>query len=274
MKTKLIITITMIFILNISYSQTFTMGKKCRASLEVAQSNLDSKDYQEALNQFNAFSSKCKTKDAKEISAVGKAEAYNGLQNYTEAIKEADIALKITKNKSLNGHFQKAVAQNKTGDIEGSKKSLDRVLELTKNNQNTKERASNYALMAALYERQMNNLDSAQVYLNKAKELDPYNVDFLIQEGTMYSTTRNFNQAFSSYDKALEMEPDNYELALARSNTRLRMLENKYDTKKAQELRELMSSNEKEDLCKDLNKAKSLGYKDMNRDLFTALICN
>jgi hypothetical protein len=52
------------------------------------------------------------------------------------------------------------------------------------------------------------------------------------------------------------------------------MMEDKYGTKKAQELRMKMSSEEKTMLCTDLNKAKSLGYKDMNRELFMALICN
>ena len=123
------------------------------------------------------------------------------------------------------------------GDIVGSKKSLNSVMKLTENNKNITQRASNYALMAALYERQLNETDSAQIYLDKAKALDPNNVNILIQEGSMYSTKKDFVRAFESYDKAQNMEPENIELSISRSNTRLRMMEEKYGTKKAQELR-------------------------------------
>jgi tetratricopeptide (TPR) repeat protein len=274
MKIKVTFLITLMLACNTLCAQTFTMGKKCRASLETAETALKSQMYDQALEQYSIFSSKCKTKDAKEAAAVGKAEANNGLNNFSEAIAQADIALKVTKNKSLNGHFQKAIAQNKMGDIEGSKKSLNSVMTLTENNQNIKEKATNYALMAALYERQLKEIDSAQIYLNKAKEIDPSNVDFLIQEGTMYSTLNNFTKAFDSYDQAKTMSPENLELAIARSNTRLRMMEDKYGTRKAQELRVKMTSDEMALLCTDLNKSKSLGIKDMNKDMFMALVCN
>jgi len=274
MKIKATFLITLMLVCNTLCAQTFTMGKKCRASLETAETALKSQIYDQALEQYNIFSSKCKTKDAKEAAAVGKAEANNGLNNFSEAIAQADIALKVTKNKSLNGHFQKAIAQNKMGDIEGSKKSLNSVMTLTENNQNIKEKASNYALMAALYERQLNEIDSAQVYLNKAKEIDPNNVGFLIQEGTMYSTLKDFNRAFQSYDVAKALDPNNLELATARTNSRLRMLESKYETSKAQELRSKMTADEKSKVCKDLSTSKALGLNDMNKDLFLALVCN
>ena len=274
MKTKATLVICMALGLNVIYAQTFTMGKKCRASLETAETTLNSQMYDQALEEYSNFSSKCRTKDAKEAAAVGRAEANNGLNNFPEAIIQADIALKVTKGKSLNGHFQKAIAQNKMGDIEGSKNSLNRVIELSENNENIKDRAENYALMAALYERQLSEIDSAQAYLSKAKKLDPNNVNFLIQEGTMYSTLDDFTKAFDSYDQAKNMNPENLELALARSNTRLRMMENKYGTRKAQDLRAKMTSDETALLCGDLQKAKSLGYKDMNRDMFIALVCN
>ena len=271
---RFILSLVLLFFYSMSFSQTFTMGKKCRASLETAHSALKSEMYNEALELFGAFSSKCKTKDAKEAAAIGKAEAFNGLEQYSDAIVEADKALKITKDKSLNGHFQKALAQNKSGDIEGSKTSLERVMALTENNQNISERASNYALIAALYERQLNDIGTAQEYLNKAKQLDPKNINVLIQEGTMYSTIKDFNRAFQIYDSAQVLDPNNLELATARVNSRLRMLEFKYGTTKAQELRNKMTVDEKSLICADLNTSKALGLNDMNKDLFLALICN
>jgi tetratricopeptide (TPR) repeat protein len=250
------------------------MGKKCRAALENAETALKDKNYDESLKLYEGFASKCKTRDAKEVAATGKAASYNGQAQYSQAIAQADIALKISKGKSLEGYFQKAVAQNKTGDIEGSKKSLAQVLKLTENNENTKERASNFALIAALYERQLSEIDSAQSYLDKAKSMDPSNVNYLIQEGTMYSSLSNFDKAFVSYDQAKVMDPNNLELAIARSNTRLRMMDSKYGTSKAQELRTKMTNDEKSLLCSDLTHLLSLGYKDMNKELFVALLCN
>ncbi len=274
MKTNYFFLLATLFVSSSMNSQTFTMGKKCRASLQTAQSAVQSSLYSEALELYDKFSDKCKTKDAKEAAAVGKAEAYNDLNQYDNAIKEADKALKITKDKSLNGHFQKAVALNKSGNILESKKSLEKVMELTENNQNVSERAANYALMAALYERQLNDIGSAQEYLNKAKQLDPNNVNVIIQEGTMYSTLKDFNRAFQCYDAAKSLDPNNLELATARTNTRLRMLESKYGTSKAQELRSKMTTDEKSKVCEDLSASKALGLNDMNKDMFLALVCN
>jgi tetratricopeptide (TPR) repeat protein len=274
MKSKLLLLLLLCFGIHLSQAQTFTMGKKCRAALESAETALKDKNYDEALKLYESFSSKCKTRDAKEAAATGKAASYNGQSQYSEAIAQADIALDVSKGKSLEGYFQKAVAQNKTGDIEGSKKSLAAVLKLTENNENTKERASNFALIAALYERQLSEVDSAQLYLDKAKSMDPTNVNYLIQEGTMYSSLNDFDRAFVSYDKAKLMDPNNLELAIARSNTRLRMMDSKYGTSKAQELRTKMTNDEKSLLCSDLTHLLSLGYKDMNKELFVALLCN
>ncbi len=274
MKAKHLLTLLLCFGITISQAQTFTMGKKCRAALQNAETALKDKNYDEALKLYETFSSKCKTKDAKEAAAIGKAASYNGLSEFSKAISQADIALDVSKGKSLEGYFQKAIAQNKTGDIEGSKKSLSSVLKLTENNENTKERASNYALIAALYERQLNEIDSAQYYLDKAKTMDPKNVNYLIQEGTMYSTLKDFSKAFKSYDEAKLMDPNNLDLAIARSNTRLRMMDEKYGTSKAQELRAKMTNDEKSLLCSDLTHLLSLGYKDMNKELFAALLCN
>lgn len=255
-------------------SQTFTMGKKCRASLEAAQTSLTDQEFETALNAFTEFSSECKTKDAKEAGAAGRAEALNGLGRYPEAIEEADLALKVTKNRSLMGHFQKAIAQSNLGDIEASKKSFQQVLNLTEKNENIAARASNYSIMAALYDRQLQQTDSAQYYLEKAKALDPGNIDYVIQEGSMYAGHKKYTKAFDSYDAAALINPNSQMLYEERANTRLKMMSEKYGTSKAQELRTKMSQSEKTALCEDLNKALSLGLQDMNKDMFAALVCN
>jgi hypothetical protein len=52
------------------------------------------------------------------------------------------------------------------------------------------------------------------------------------------------------------------------------MLESKYGTSKAQELRSKMTADEKSKVCEDLSASKALGLNDMNKDLFLALVCN
>lgn len=256
------------------YAQTFTMGKKCLAALAEAESTLAENMPEKALTLFDEFSSKCKTKDAKERAAIGKAQAYNALELYPSAIAEADRALDVTKGKSLEGHFQKAIALNRSGDIEGSKKELEAVIELTENNENTGQRASNYAVMAAIYERQLKQLDSAEFYLNKARELDPNNVNFAIQEGDMYAGMEDYEKAYLMYDHAADMDPNSLEVYVARSEARVLQMQQKYSTDQAQALRKKMTSSEQAALCTDLKKAVSLGWNDLNKELFIALVCD
>ena len=255
-------------------AQTFTMGKKCREALDAAQAALSSKSYQDALSLYQAFAGECKTKDAKEQAAIGMAEAYNGLGMYDEAIAQADAALKVTKDRSLSGHFQKGIALNKLGDAAGSQQELARVMELTEMNQNTAQRASNYALMAALYDRQMGQTDSALVYLGKARELDPGNVKYLLQEGDMYLVHEDYETAYARYDEAAQLAPNSMDVYISKANAGLWQMEKKYGTSKAQDLREKMTGAEKAAICGDLSKAFELGWRDMNKEMFRALVCN
>lgn len=255
------------------FSQTFTMGKKCRTSLDIAQKALADKAYEDALNYYDAFSSKCKTKDAKEIAGYQKAEVLNNLGRYNEAIIEADKALKISKNKSINAYFQKAIALDKLGKSNEAKEALQQVITLTEKNENVKERASNYALMAAFYDRRMDDTTMAQENLTKAKELDPSNIKYVIQEGDMYVSRGNYDKGFECYDEALKINKNSKELYMARSDARFNMLSKKYGTSKAQELRQKITSTEKTLLCADLSKAIELGYKDLNKEMLKALIC-
>ena len=255
-------------------AQTFTMGKKCKEALATGTAANQAGDYQTALTTFESNQDNCKTKDGKEAFAVGKAEALNGLGRYDEAIAAADVALDATKGNSLNGHFQKGVAQNKLGQIEASQASLNQVMVLTDMNQNTAERASNYALMAALYDRQLGNSDSAMHYMDKAIAMDPTNTNFVIEKGDMFVRSQQYDAAFEQYDKAVEMGRSDVEMYEIRANARLKMLESKYQTTKAKELKTKMTPAEKELVCSDLQQALDMGLKDMNKDMFAALVCN
>lgn len=275
MKTKTTFLFLMLSILSMTaFAQTFTMGKKCRDALSNARETLSSKAYQDALVLYQAFAEDCKTRDAKEQAAIGMAEAYNGLEMYEEAIIQADAALKISRDRSLEGYFQKAIALTQLGDPEAAQVQFSRVLELTEKNQDTLRRASNYALMAALYDRQMGQIDSALVYLEKAKNLDPGNLNYILQEGDMYLVREDYEMAYAKYGEAASMDPSSPEVYISKVNAALQQMDKKYGTTKAQELRGMMTETEKTTICADLNKAFELGWKDLNKELFKALICN
>jgi tetratricopeptide (TPR) repeat protein len=254
-------------------AQTFTMGRECRAKNTAAIAMLKEKKYQEALDAFTAMEKSCKTKDAKEATAVGKAEALNGLEKYDEAIKASDAALKVTKNKSLSGYFQKAYAQNKLGQHEASKETFTRMIALTEKNENTKARASNYATLSAIEYRQLNEKDSAYFYLDKAMQLDSTNTNFYIQKGDMLNGDKKYDNAFTEYDKAVAMGRNDVEMYKIRTDARMRMLQDKYGTNNTQELRGKMTAQEKEQVCAELTKAIELGLRDMKYDMFSQLVC-
>jgi tetratricopeptide (TPR) repeat protein len=272
--TKLILS-TFLFFLGSFFAdaQTFTMGKDCNAVNAKGRDELKAKNFQQALETYTGMKGKCTTKDGKEASAVGLAEALNGLGRYEDAIKASDEALKLTKNTSLAAYFQKGYAQNKLKQYDASKASLDRIIQLTEKNENTRQRASNYALLAAMHDRQLGNSDSAFYFLEKAIALDSANADFYIQKGDMLVQGKNFEAAFAAYDVAVSLGRTDMDMYIIRSDASLKMMENKYHTTNAQELRSKMTAAEKELVCADLKKALDLGWKNMNKDMFAALVC-
>ncbi|ULQ50633.1 tetratricopeptide repeat protein [Flavihumibacter fluvii] len=263
-----------LFLISVAASaQTFTMGKDCNALNAKGKDELKAKNYQQAFETFSGMKGKCKTKDGKEASAVGLAESLNGLGRYEEAIKASDEALKVTKNSSLAAYFQKGYAQNKLKQYEASKASLDKIIQLTEKNENIKQRATNYALMAAMYDRQLGNTDSAFYFLDKAIAMDSANAGFYIQKGDMFVEAKKYEAAFIEYDKAVALGRTDMDMYIIRSDASLKMMENKYHTTNAQELRAKMTASEKNLVCSDLKKALDLGWKDMNKDMFAALVC-
>lgn len=270
---KYILLLVILFIYTTMIAQTFTMGKKCKEQNSKGISLLKDKNYQEAFDAFISMGKSCTTKDAKEAVAVGTAEALNGMGKYEEAIAASNTALKVTKNKSLNGLFQKAVAQSKLKQFDEASATFSQIIALTEKNQDTKARASNYATMSQLYWRQLENKDSALYFLDKAKTLDPTNPDFVVMQGDMLADEKKYNEAFVQYDKAVSMGKSDMEMYDIRSSALIKMLQDKYNTTNAQELRSKMTTKEKEQLCTELKKAQSLGSKDMKKDMFTSLVC-
>src|SRR5215204_236667 len=253
--------------------QTFTMGKGCEQQNQTGIALLKEKKYEEAYQTFSKMESDCKTKDAKAAWAVGKAESLNGLGKFQEAITVSDQALKLTKGKSLPALFQKATAQNRLKQYEASSATFSKMILLTEKNQNTKARASNFALMSALQSRQLGQNDSAHYYIDKALSLEPTNTDFVIQKGDVFFVEKKYDSAFEQYDKAVQMGKVDLDMYVLRSNGRMKILQEKYGTTNIQQLRSAMTAAEKEQLCSELKKAIELGLKDMKQDMAASLIC-
>jgi hypothetical protein len=70
------------------------------------------------------------------------------------------------------------------------------MIALTEKNQDIKTRAANYALVAQLHYRELNNKDSADYFLEKAIALDPSNPDFFVQKGDMQADSKTYDSAF------------------------------------------------------------------------------
>jgi len=255
------------------HAQTFTMGKKCRELNDNGVSLIKEKKYQEALDAYTNMQNSCNTKDAKEAWSIGKAQALNGLGKYEEALAASEAAIKITKEKSLGGYFQKAVALNKMGRTQESNEAFQKVISLTEKNQDTKARASNYALLAFMHAAQLNQTDSAYFFLDKAIEMDGTNADFFIQKGDMLISEKKYDAGFEQYDKAVALGRTDLDMYIIRSNARMKMVQDKYHTNNTQELSSKMTAAEKEQVCTELQKAISLGLHDMQQDMFASLVC-
>ena len=253
-------------------AQTFTMNKECRAQVAAANALNDGRQYDQALASFDAIVDSCDTKDGKEQIQVGRAHALNGLGRHDEAIDAANMALEVTKDKSLFAYFERANAQEQMAMADSAAADYNRIIELTEKNQNVAERATIYAKVADLNYKAGKPAEAEQ-YLAKAMELDPGNPNFAIQRGDWAAWDGNYDAAFVEYDKAVAAGKADLEMYQIRSNARIRQMETKYGTNNVQELRSKMSPQETQLVCTETKKAIDLGLKDMKMDMFAALVC-
>lgn len=253
-------------------SQTFTMSAACRDNIKKANAFSEEKKYDSALALFSSIEKKCNSKDGKEAVQCGKAHAYNGKKQYNEAITASNEALKVSKNSSLNAFFERAIANEGLKNNEAATADFNKIIELTEKNRNVTERATLYAKVADMHY-QAGKIPEGDSNLAKAMELDPNNPLFQIQRGDRYTKQGKYDQAFEYYDKAVAMGKSDVEMYQIRTEARLKMVQDKYGTTNAQELRSRMTAAEKEQVCSELNKALQLGLKDMKLDMFSALVC-
>jgi len=255
-----------------SISQTFTMSKDCKQKIELANRMSSDKQYDSAITVFNSITKQCNSKDGKEAVANGKAHAYNGNKQYTEALAAANEALAVSKNKSLNGFFERGIANEGLKNSDAATADFNQIITLTEKNQNVKERATIYAKIADMnYE--SGKMAEGDANLAKAMELDPSNTNFIIQKGDMYVRQGKYDEAFENYDKAVDAGRTDLDMYVIRTNARMKMVQDKYGTSVAQELRTKMTAKEKEQVCVEMKKALELGLKDMKQEMFSALVC-
>ncbi|MGL6269414.1 MAG: tetratricopeptide repeat protein [Chitinophagaceae bacterium] len=253
-------------------SQTFTMSKKCREQIDLANRMNADKQYDSAIAVFDAITKQCNSKDGKEAVAIGKAHAYNGKKQYTEAMAAANAALAVSKNTSLNGFFERGIANEGLKNSEAAKADFNQIIALTEKNQNVKERATIYAKIADM-NYQSGKMAEGDSNLARAMELDPANTNFPIQKGDMYVKQGKYDQAFENYDIAVDAGRTDLDMYIIRTNARMKMVQEKYGTTVAQELRTKMTAKEKEQVCVEMKKALELGLKDMKQEMFSALVC-
>ena len=267
-----LITGAMLLFTHQAMSQTFTMSKKCREQIDLANRMNADKQYDSALAVFTSITKQCNSKDGKEAVAVGKANSYNGKKQYSEAITAANEALAVSKNTSLNGFFERGIANEGLKNGDAATADFNKIIELTEKNQNVKDRATIYAKIADMQDRS-GKMAEADSSLNKAIALDPTNSKYVIQRGDMYVRAGNYDQAFKYYDEAVDMGKSDLDMYVIRTNARMKMVQDKYGTTVAQELRTKMTAKEKEQVCVEMKKALELGLKDMKQEMFSALVC-
>lgn len=253
-------------------AQLFTMNEECRNSVAEAEGLAASGDYSRALDLYSSLVEECDSRDGVEAVQVGIARAQNGLRNYDEAIAAANVALEETKQEGLNALFERARAEESLGNMAAAQADYDRMIELTEMNQNVAERATLYAKVANMNYRAGKPAEAEQ-YLATAMELDPGNPGPYILRGDWAINDGDYEKGFDDYDRAVELGRTDAEMYGIRSDARIGMLQEKYGTENVQELRAQMTPGEKDLVCADSKKALDLGLRDMQMDMFVALVC-
>lgn len=253
-------------------AQLFTMNEECRNGVAQAEQLAENGDYRQALDVYAGLVEGCDTRDGVETIQTGIAHAHNETGNYNDAYEAANIAWKSSKHANVSALFERARAQENLGNAEAATADYDRMIELTEANQNISERATLYAKVANMNYRAGKSAE-AQQYIEQAMQLDPDNPDPYIVRGDWAANDGDYEAAFADYDRAVAMGRAGVGMYATRSDTRIKMMQEKYGTENAQELRGQMTPEETNLVCSDTKKALELGLRDMQMDMFAALVC-
>ena len=258
--------------LSMQAQQLVTMSNKCFKQVQAGNKLNDQGQYQEALTTFTKVLKDCSAKDAKEDGNIGIAIASNGLKQYDNAVTSASNAIKVGKEKNVMAYYARSYAYNKLGRTEDAKADIVKITDLTKKNKDIKARAKMFAQLSHL-DFQLNMLAEADTNLIKAIELDPENPAFYIQKGDMMIKINNYDDAFTAYDKVLELGKNDLEIYQIRTEARLKQMQQKYVTTDIKELSKRMTKQEKSTVCADMKKALDLGLRNLQLDLLASTIC-
>lgn len=243
----------------------------CEDAIAAANLQNDAGDYAGALGAFDAIVGECDGKSERIAIQTGRAHALNMMKRYPEALTAADAVL-ADDDEHLFGLFERAYANEHMGSMEAATADYERIIQLTEKNQNVKERATIYAKVADLSYKSGKTAE-AETYLAKAMELDPANPDFVILKGDWALKAGDYAGADAAYNQATAMGVSGVEMYQIRAEGSLKMVQDKYGTTNAQELRAKMTPQEKALVCGDLNRALALGWKNPQMDMFAALTC-
>lgn len=252
--------------------QLITMSNKCYKQVQTGNKQNDQGQYQEALETFRKVLKDCSAKGAKEEGNIGMAIASNGLKEYENAVNYANSAIKVSKQTSVMAYYARSYAYGKMGRTDDARADIIKITDLTKKNKNVKARATMFAQLAHL-DTQLNMPDEADTNLQKAIELDPGNPAFYIQKGDMLVRNNQYDDAFSAYDKVLDLGKNDLEIYQIRTEARLKQMQQKHKTSDIKELSNRMTKKEKVTLCADAKKALSLGLRNLQLDLLSGMIC-
>lgn len=271
-KIKIFVLFAALAPLSMQAQQLVTMSNKCFKQVQEGNKQNDQGQYQDALTTFTKVLKDCSTKDAKEEGNIGLAIASNGLKQYDNAVTSANNAIKAGKEKNVTAFYARSFAYNKLGRTEDAKADIVKITDLTKKNKDIKARAKMFAQLSHL-DFQLNMLAEADTNLTKAIELDPENPAFYIQKGDMMIKINNYDDAFTAYDKVLDLGKNDLEIYQIRTEARLKQMQQKYVTTDIKELSKRMTSQEKSTLCADMKKALDLGLRNLQLDLLASTIC-
>ncbi|MFT4154689.1 tetratricopeptide repeat protein [Parafilimonas sp.] len=249
-----------------------TMTNACYNAIKEGNAYNASGNYSAAADKFNIVLQKCDAYDAKEKGYAGLATAYNGMQQYSEALNTANAGLKIS-NTSVDNLFQKAAAELGLNMQAEAKADFAKIIDMTTKNRNVKDRATIYAKIAELDLKQNMYSDAAN-NVEAAIRTDNTNPDFYILKGDVYAAQSMYTDAISAYNQAITYSGNSARVWQAKVEAETKMMQKKYGTgSNTSDLAAKISAADRQTLCSDIAQAKNYGVNMQSIDLLQLAIC-
>ncbi|HRH42839.1 MAG TPA: tetratricopeptide repeat protein, partial [Pyrinomonadaceae bacterium] len=147
--------------------------------------------------------------------AIKKGNEYSDAQNYGEAIKEYDKAIK-SDGKSAEAYRLRGRAKRANGDLKGALKDFDKSLELNPNNSKT-------FVGRGLVREKIPDLNGALSDYSRAIELDPNYTAAYSNRGGLRIDINDFQGAITDFDKVISLDPKNTSAYINRGVAKTRL---------------------------------------------------